>query len=38
LSVSVPVLSLQMVVAEPIVSQAESLRTRALSAIIFCIE
>eukprot|EP00897_Mesotaenium_endlicherianum_P006364 jgi/Mesen1/5756/ME000292S04843 len=33
LAVSVPVLSLQMVVADPMVSHAASLRTRALSAI-----
>lgn len=36
--VKVPVLSLQIVVAEPMVSQADSLRTKALSAIIFCME
>ncbi|KAK6915431.1 hypothetical protein RJ641_020548 [Dillenia turbinata] len=36
--VRVPVLSVQIVVADPIVSQAESLRTIALSAIILFIE
>uniref|UniRef100_A0A0A8XUW1 Uncharacterized protein n=1 Tax=Arundo donax TaxID=35708 RepID=A0A0A8XUW1_ARUDO len=36
--VRVPVLSLQIVVADPIVSQDESLLTRALSRIIFRIE
>uniref|UniRef100_A0A0A9GLQ6 Uncharacterized protein n=1 Tax=Arundo donax TaxID=35708 RepID=A0A0A9GLQ6_ARUDO len=36
--VRVPVLSLQIVVADPIVSQDESRLTRALSCIIFRIE
>jgi hypothetical protein len=36
--VSVPVLSLQMVVADPMVSHAASFLTRALSSIILCIE
>ncbi len=34
--VSVPVLSEQMTVAEPIVSQATSWRTRLLARVIFC--
>ena len=38
LVVSVPVLSLQMVVAPPIVSQALRCRTRLLSRYIFIIE
>jgi hypothetical protein len=38
LVVSVPVLSEQMVVAEPMVSQALSSRTRTMSLIIFFIE